>query len=25
LTEIFDEIAQHAATHKDWLDLSSDF
>jgi CDP-paratose 2-epimerase len=25
LTEIFDEIAQHAATHKDWLDLSADF
>jgi CDP-paratose 2-epimerase len=25
LTEIFDEIAQHAAIHKDWLDLSADF
>jgi CDP-paratose 2-epimerase len=25
LAEIFDEIAQHAAMHKDWLDLSADF
>jgi CDP-paratose 2-epimerase len=25
LAEIFDEIAQHAAAHEDWLDLSSNF
>ncbi len=25
LAEIFEEIAQHATTHKDWLDLSANF
>jgi CDP-paratose 2-epimerase len=25
LTAIFEEIAQHAAAHRDWLDLSADF